>query len=73
MRFIRSNLQFYNHGTISTQYLFKSLTGSRCLRDEISLCPTLAKLDLCDSAFAMGDDGLRCCDTCLGLAEDEDD
>jgi len=38
-----------------------------CIADEDRvLCPILARLDMCDTALAMGDTGMRCCYSCMG-------
>lgn len=42
-----------------------------CLQDESTLCPIFEAIGICDHSLAMGDNGLRCCDTCLGI-KDED-
>ena len=39
-----------------------------CQRDESGICPLLAIMMRCDSDLAMGDNGLRCCVSCMGMA-----
>ena len=44
-------------------------TDNICLRDEDRRrCPMLAARRMCGSAFAMGNNGLRCCVSCMGMA-----
>jgi hypothetical protein len=56
-----------------TQKCLRKNCDNECLGDESTLCALFEKLYLCDSPLATGDNGLRCCDTCLGLVHDDED
>ena len=43
-------------------------TEDTCLRDESPICPIVAEAMMCGSDFAMGNNGLRCCVSCMGMA-----
>ena len=51
--------------------LFIIFAEDTCLQDESVLCPIFEIIGMCDSSLAMGNNGLRCCDTCLGLRDED--
>lgn len=59
--------------SLNIAIIFWNFTDNTCLRDESSLCPLLAANRLCNLEFAMANNGLRCCVSCMGLVGGDQD